>query len=66
MFELENDTIVMFPYPIVTYNGLDVAKCSFNDSFLDISTKEDIHLARFSFDEIQIIYKAMCEKRFLK
>lgn len=63
MHQLENDTIVMFRKSIVTENGLDIAKCSFNDSFLDISTKEGIDLIRLSFDEVRMIYKAMCDKR---
>ena len=63
MDELDNETRVSFKSALDTEGNWVDANILFNKDFADFIHEEETYF-RFRFEEIQIIYKAMCDKRF--
>lgn len=64
MFPLDNEITVIFPYTLCKEDErFGSGEFCFNENFLDISNGETF-LMRIPFEYIQMVYKAMCDKRF--
>ena len=63
MDSLENTTRISFLGAVNSEGKPDEATVDFNEDFADFTWYEEIYF-RVPFEHIQIIYKAMCDKRF--
>ena len=63
MNSLDNETTIIFPYAYYDTETLEQADLTFNKDYLDLSGGGEI-LFRLPFEYVQIVYKAMCDKRF--